>query len=105
MEAKKKKEEKYTTALLDRHQSKWFQRDEDNKQSSLEAIMKAENEAKQAEEARKREERENVALVRRANAIEKSKNNRGRGRRGPKKKKKKNATGMKSLQFPKQMSI
>ena len=58
-----------------------------SKQSSLEAIMKAENEAKQAEEARK-QERENVSLVRRANAIEKSKNNRGRGRRGSKKKKK-----------------
>merc|ERR1719421_835269 len=103
MEAKRKKEEKYTTALLDRHQSKWFQRDEDNKQSSLEAIMQAENEAKKAEEARRRVERENVDLVRRAVAMGKSKSQGRKGRRGSKKKKK--TTGMKSLQFPKQMSI
>ena len=105
MEAKKKKEEKYTTALLDRHQSKWFQRDEDNKQSSLEAIMKAEDDAKKAEEARRREERANVELVRRAAATEKSKNQGRRSRRGSKKKKKNTPTGMKSLQFPKQMPI
>ena len=54
VEAKKKKEEKYTNARLDRHQTKWYQRDEDTKQASLEAIMKNEQaEAKKREEEKK----------------------------------------------------
>ena len=64
MEAKKKKEEKYTIDR-NRHHTKWYQRDEDTKQESLEAIMRAEKEERDnLEVARRLQEEENKAKER-----------------------------------------
>ena len=68
-EAKRKKEEKYTNARLDMHQTKWYQRDEDTRQASLEEIMKSE----QAEAERREAERKILDESRKRANSEKSK--------------------------------
>ena len=93
VEAKKKKEEKYTNARLDRHQTKWYQRDEDTKQASLEAIMKNEQaEAKKREEEKKmlNDERKRKEKAKKSSAalraMKKGKADRQRNRRRKSKK-------------------
>ena len=85
-EAKRKKEEKYTNARLDMHQTKWYQRDEDTRQASLEEIMKNE----QAEAERREAERKILDESRKRTDSTRKQTHGGRGGRKTKQDKKRN---------------
>ena len=85
-EAKRKKEEKYTNARLDMHQTKWYQRDEDTRQASLEEIMKSE----QAEAERREAERKILDESRKRADSTRKHTHGGRGGRKTKQDKKRN---------------
>ena len=84
-EAKRKKEEKYTNARLDMHQTKWYQRDEDTSQASLEEIMKNEQ-----AEAEKEAERKILNESRKRTDSTRKQTHGGRGGRKTKQDKKRN---------------